>query len=207
VFRKRLSNADFDDLQSAGYTSLIGAVERYDPSRGIPFHGFAKNRVFGSMLDAARQADVLPRHTRQRLKQWQEAVVQFRQVHGYPPTHEDVEAALSLRPGEWDQSLTDSRVASVTLSYGRAADDETSLIDQIACGGPGPLEITAAKDGFAHLLGTDTLTARERTVLRMKYGEDRTFSEIKGLFNCSEATLSYTAKEGRMKIAATLAAA
>lgn len=46
-----------DDLVSAGVVGLIDAVDRFDPSRGVPFEAFARPRVRGSILDELRRLD------------------------------------------------------------------------------------------------------------------------------------------------------
>lgn len=46
-----------DDLISAGVVGLIDAVDRFDPSRGVPFEAFARVRVRGAILDELRRLD------------------------------------------------------------------------------------------------------------------------------------------------------
>jgi RNA polymerase sigma factor for flagellar operon FliA len=53
-----------EDLEAAGVVGLIQAVDRYDPSRGIPFEGYAALRVRGAILDEVRRLDELSRDAR-----------------------------------------------------------------------------------------------------------------------------------------------
>ena len=53
-----------DDLEAAGVVGLIQAVDRFDPSRGIPFEGYAALRVRGAILDEVRRLDELTRDAR-----------------------------------------------------------------------------------------------------------------------------------------------
>jgi len=53
-----------DDLEAAGVVGLIQAVDRFDPSRGIPFEGYAVLRVRGAILDEVRRLDELTRDAR-----------------------------------------------------------------------------------------------------------------------------------------------
>ena len=46
-----------DDLVSAGVVGLIDAVDRYDPSRGVPFEAFAVTRIRGAIIDELRRLD------------------------------------------------------------------------------------------------------------------------------------------------------
>lgn len=53
-----------EDLEAAGVVGLIQAVDRFDPSRGIPFKGYAALRVRGAILDEVRRLDELTRDAR-----------------------------------------------------------------------------------------------------------------------------------------------
>jgi RNA polymerase sigma factor for flagellar operon FliA len=53
-----------EDLEAAGVVGLIQAVDRFDPSLGIPFEGYAALRVRGAILDEVRRLDELTRDAR-----------------------------------------------------------------------------------------------------------------------------------------------
>lgn len=50
-----------DDLLQAGLVGLLHAVDRYDPTRGVPFTNYASRRIRGAMIDLLRQREGLPR--------------------------------------------------------------------------------------------------------------------------------------------------
>ena len=50
----RRRGLDWTELRGAAAVGLIEAIERFDPSTGVPFFGFAVRRVDGALLDAAR---------------------------------------------------------------------------------------------------------------------------------------------------------
>jgi RNA polymerase sigma factor for flagellar operon FliA len=52
------------DLISYGLLGLIGALERYDPSRNIKFETYAISRIKGSIIDELRALDWVPRSVR-----------------------------------------------------------------------------------------------------------------------------------------------
>jgi RNA polymerase sigma factor for flagellar operon FliA len=56
-----------DDLVSIGFEALLAARATYDPSRNIPFAGFAYYRVRGAMLDDGVNIDGLSRRTLARI--------------------------------------------------------------------------------------------------------------------------------------------
>lgn len=51
------SLADHDDVSSAAMIGLIGAVDRFDPRRGVPFEAYAALRIRGAVVDELRRVD------------------------------------------------------------------------------------------------------------------------------------------------------
>lgn len=60
------AGVDAEDLVSCGVLGLAEAWERYDPERGVAFEAFAIPRVKGSVIDAIRASDWVPRKARQK---------------------------------------------------------------------------------------------------------------------------------------------
>src|SRR3990170_4330076 len=56
------------DLISYGLLGLIGALERFDPSRNIKFETYAISRIKGSIIDELRSMDWVPRSVRARAR-------------------------------------------------------------------------------------------------------------------------------------------
>ena len=52
----RARGLDWRELWGAAATGLVEAVERFDPSCGVPFRGYAAMRITGALLDAGREA-------------------------------------------------------------------------------------------------------------------------------------------------------
>lgn len=53
----KTSLADRDDVASAAMVGLIGAVDRFDPRRGVPFEAYAALRIRGAVVDELRRVD------------------------------------------------------------------------------------------------------------------------------------------------------
>src|SRR5262249_29287553 len=51
------SHVDDADLISYGLMGLIGAIERFEPERGIKFETFAMTRIRGAIIDELRSLD------------------------------------------------------------------------------------------------------------------------------------------------------
>ncbi|HEY6204176.1 MAG TPA: sigma-70 family RNA polymerase sigma factor, partial [Candidatus Limnocylindria bacterium] len=60
------SLADRDDAASAAMIGLIGAVDRFDPRRGVPFEAYAALRIRGAIVDELRRVDERGRADRRR---------------------------------------------------------------------------------------------------------------------------------------------
>ena len=66
---QRLSTqAELDELVSAGSLGLIQAVDSFDPRRGLAFSTHAVPRIRGAMLDELRRVDHVPRGVRRRMR-------------------------------------------------------------------------------------------------------------------------------------------
>ena len=61
---QRAQRAEREHLVSAGYLGLCDALQRYDPSHGLPFAAYATVRIRGAVLDELRAADPLSRRDR-----------------------------------------------------------------------------------------------------------------------------------------------
>jgi RNA polymerase sigma factor for flagellar operon FliA len=71
-----------NDLVSSGVIGLAEAWERFDPARGVAFEAFAVPRVRGSIIDAIRASDWVPRKARQRSRRTGEPVAMLVSLDG-----------------------------------------------------------------------------------------------------------------------------
>jgi len=68
ILREIGPSIDFDELRSFGREGLLEATRRFDPSRGVPFRGYASFRIRGAILDGVRSSSRLPRRAHERLR-------------------------------------------------------------------------------------------------------------------------------------------
>lgn len=64
--RHQHSSEDLDELVADALLGLAEALNRYDPSRGIPFRAYAIPRMIGAIMDGKRVRDHLTRGERRR---------------------------------------------------------------------------------------------------------------------------------------------
>lgn len=96
---------DFDTLQSAAQEGLIGAVEKFEPGRGLKFGTYAGPRIYGAMIDEMRKIDHVPRLTRTRAKRVEAARRRITDQQGRNATDDEIAAELKLNPLEMREGM------------------------------------------------------------------------------------------------------
>lgn len=88
--------AQVDDIVSEGILTLVSAIDRYDPEKGVKFETFVAKRIRGMVIDVARKQDWLPRSLRKRTREIDEAVTQLYAELGRGPTDAEVAQYLGI---------------------------------------------------------------------------------------------------------------
>ncbi len=110
-----LNGVDEEDLIGYGIIGLIEAIERFEPERGYRFETFAISRIRGSILDALRSLDPLPRSARQRVSRLRKAMESLQQRLGRIPTDEEVMAYTGMGQAAYEQALIEAGFAIFSL--------------------------------------------------------------------------------------------
>ncbi len=76
---------DVDDFRGEGYIGLLGAIEGFDPSRGVKFETYAFKRIRGAILDGLREIDNASRVSRKRVRKVEKAGTKLKKVLGREP--------------------------------------------------------------------------------------------------------------------------
>ena len=88
--------AQVDDIVSEGILTLVSAIDRYDPEKGVKFETFISKRIRGMVIDVARKQDWLPRSLRKRTREIDEAVTQLYTELGRCPSDAEVAQYLGV---------------------------------------------------------------------------------------------------------------
>lgn len=88
--------AQVDDIVSEGILTLVSAIDRYDPEKGVKFETFIAKRIRGMVIDVARKQDWLPRSLRKRTREIDEAVTELYTELGRCPTDAEVAQRLGV---------------------------------------------------------------------------------------------------------------
>jgi RNA polymerase sigma factor for flagellar operon FliA len=145
-----------DDIESAALIGLIGAVDRFDPDRGVPFEGYAGLRIRGAILDELRRVDDRSRGERRRARIVAED--QEPEIAAYGQT---LSLDMLLETGDRDWAADDDE----SLDRYEAQDMRTRVESALRCLPPRQRELLARYYG-------DALTLRE-SAERMGISEAR----------------------------------
>jgi RNA polymerase sigma factor FliA len=184
------AHVEVADLTQAGVFGLMDAIERFEPAQGVPFETYAAQRIRGAILDELRAQDWVPRVVRKRardLDRAREAVEARLQRRATPGEladelgvgRADVSGILGrlqmISVDAWDEWAT-SRGATVTLAETLAEEDSD------------PVTVLEARETSRLLaLSLARLSARDHSVLRLYYLENRTLAEIGALLGVTES--------------------
>jgi RNA polymerase sigma factor for flagellar operon FliA len=195
---------DREDLAAHGVVGLIQAIDRYDPSQGVPFASWAAIRIRGAVIDAVRALELVNPATRQRVRALREATNQLTANLGRLPTDEELQAVLQLSPAEYDAALEAANAEVVSLDA-VAPDADAPLADLLMDesaedpGERGPL-LALVAEALQHL------DERERLVLSLYYVEDLTLQEIGEVLHLHKTVIVRIHGRAIVKLRALLAA-
>lgn len=157
-----------DDLRQVAFIGLIRAVERFDPSRGVPFAAFAVPTMLGEIRRHFRDHGwtvSAPRRVKDLRTQVSAAIDDLHQQLGRSPTPAEVASKLGLEADTvLDTLLAGSayRPDPIEACAERWHDDDDGVLD----------------DRLQAIEAIRQLAERDRTILYWRYFEERTQREI-----------------------------
>jgi len=181
--------AELDDLTQAANLALVKAIDRFDPSRGFEFTTFAWATISGELKRHLRDRSWglrVPRRVQERFLVTARAAEDLHQQLGRPPTV----AELAERTGlDIEATIEALEVRSM---------HRLPSIDAPIQGGEGETaEHGHVDDAFDHADDRDLverlvsqLPARERELLRLRFGEQLTQSQIAERIGVSQMHVS-----------------
>lgn len=182
---------DREDALGYGIEGLIQAVDAFDESRGTSFASFAVRRIRGSILDAIRKMDPLPRSVRRSAREIEHASQELAASLGRWPTPKETAFRLGV-PVEHLRTVM-RHTASKFISLEHALQDRTGE-GTPSLDPPDEDEFSdpaRASDHAASLSLLDQalqhLSPRDRAILKLRYAESRPFHEIGEVMGLSES--------------------
>jgi len=188
------SSEPFEDLLQVASLGLLKAMDRYDPERGHPFPSFAVPTILGEMRRYFRDSGWsvhVPRGTQERALKVRDAQERLANAKGHSPTVNQLAEYLELDTEEVLDALQAIHAyQAVSLDAPRpSADDQ----DAVSYG-----ESIGSDDERYELIELDAtlssvlmrIPARERAIMRMRFVDDLTQTEIAERIGVSQMQVS-----------------
>lgn len=205
--RRLPSHVDGSELVGVGVMGLVDAAGRYEPSTGVPFDAFARQRIHGAMLDALRRLDRAPRAVRRQQRTLETALARLRQALGREPETEEVADAMGLSLDDYHRLLDQLQSAELaTLTRAGGPDGERSLIDIALDSREGPYAQLERRELHGRLVrALRALPERERQIIALSYDQDLTLAEIGKVFDIGASRVSQLRTQAIARLRSMLA--
>jgi len=207
------AHVDEGDLVSYGLLGLMGAIDRYDPSRDVKFETYAIARIKGQIIDELRAMDWVPRSVRSRARDIERAIVELEAKTGRAPTDAEIAGKLGISEDELGESLSEIARSSIAAldelwTVSGSGGDQVALIDTIEDeGAPDPqgsLSQTEMREAIADAIAR--LPEREKLVVTLYYYEELTLREIGEVLGVTESRVSQLHTKAILRLKAHLSA-
>lgn len=180
------TSIDVNDLISIGMEEMIKLSRRYDNDQNDSFWGYAKKRVYGSMLDYLRSLDVVSRSNRRLIKAIDVEISKFAIADELEPSDE----YLAKKLNEPIDKIRDAKMASLINT-------NVPLNEHIMGYQDENIEKVVEKDQMIESIKEilSTLSEREQMIITLYYYDELNLKEISALLEISESRISQIHKK------------
>jgi RNA polymerase sigma-B factor len=180
-----------DDLVQVAMVGLLKSVERFDPARGLAFSSFAMPTITGEIKRHFRDRTWsirVPRRTQETRLALAPISERLQQDLGRPPTVPELAEALNVTTDDVIQALEAGSAYRPTSISAPVSDSDGGGRELESTLGSDPTERMNDNLALAQLM--ERLPERERTILRLRFFEDLTQSEIAARLDISQMHVS-----------------
>jgi RNA polymerase sigma-B factor len=181
ALRYRGASESFDDLLQVANLGLLNAVDRFDPERGIPFTAFASPTILGELKRHFRDrvwTVRVPRGLHDRMADVDKAITEMTKQLQRSPSIGEIAEKLGIEQTDVLEVLEanhNRRPLSLDRPVGGEDSDEASPAEWI---GEEDERFELVEGRIALDAALPYLEERERVVLRLRFVEDMTQSQI-----------------------------
>jgi len=198
-------HVDLDDLIHAGVLGLFDAVMKFDNTKNVAFHAYAKHRIKGAILDSLREMDWASRDLRKRQKQVDAVTHELGVRLGRVPTEAEVAGEMGISMERWHRIMMELRSLGVASSTAAPDQDSDRALDFAARPEFQPDRMCERRE-LQHTLARaiGTLPERYQKVVFLYYTNDLTMKEIGEMLGVNESRVSQIHKTALRKMAVVL---
>jgi len=187
------SSEPFEDLVQVASLGLLKAIDRYDPERGHAFQSFAVPTILGEMRRYFRDsgwAIHVPRGAQERALKVRDAQERISNERGHSPTVNQLAQYLELDTEQVIDALQAIQAyETVSLDAPRPGGEEDGAsYGELIGSDDERYELVELDATLASVMGQ--IPARQRSILRMRFMEDLTQTEIAEKIGISQMQVS-----------------
>lgn len=179
--RYRTNAEPLDDLVQVASLGLVNAVNRFDPSRGVPFIAFASPTINGELKRHFRDRTSMmrvPRSLYDRIGRIDSVVAELTGRLSREPTISELTAEMNCSEEEIREAFeAGANRHPVSLDRGPSVGEEDGESPAEWLGNEDP-KFAEAENRILLRSAMSELSAEERTVIRMRFRDELTQSEI-----------------------------
>src|ERR1039458_9077327 len=198
-------HVDLDDLIHAGVMGLFDAVAKYDGTKNVLFHSYAKHRIKGAILDSLREMDWASRDLRRRQKQVESVSRDLAGKLGRNPNDMEVADRLGVGLERWRRMQMDMRTVGLVSATPNPEQEKDRPQDFPATPESQPDRMCEREQRHTTLArAIGTLPDRYQKVVFLYYTNDLTMREIGDVLGVNESRVSQIHKIALKKMAVAL---
>ncbi|MCI9026528.1 MAG: FliA/WhiG family RNA polymerase sigma factor [Lawsonibacter sp.] len=187
------SFAQVDDIVNEGLLTLAGAVDKFDPNKGIKFETYVSKRIRGAVIDLARRQDWVPRSVRRKARDIDQASSELFSELGRYPTDGEMAERLGVSQDQYQEDLANSSMCNVLSLDALFEDREQTGGAEVADGAcESRPEDSMLRQEMLEMLtrAIESLRENEQTVISLYYHKNLSMKEIAQVMEVSEPRIS-----------------
>lgn len=180
------ASVDTSELISIGTEELVKLARRYDELQNDSFWGYARKRVYGSMLDFLRSLDVVSRGDRKLIKEIDGIIGRYFGELNEEPSDEYIAVEMGIEIEKVREARCSIGVYSILpigeqlQLYSNEDTEETIEDDEL----------------LRHIKGVlDKLSKREQMIIQLYYFEELKLEEISEILDITTSRISQIHKQ------------
>jgi RNA polymerase sigma-B factor len=203
ALRYRGASESFDDLLQVANLGLLNAVDRFDPERGIPFTAFASPTILGELKRHFRDrvwTVRVPRGLHDRMAEVDKAITELTKQLQRSPSVGEIAERLEIEQTDVLEVLEanhNRRPLSLDRPAGGEDSDEAPPSEWV---GEEDERFELVEGRIALDAALPYLEERERVVLRLRFVEDMTQSQIAERIGHSQMHVSRILRRALVRI-------